>query len=105
VSFSVLQRDSWSDFLPEDVRMATFTPDTMQNVLSMLGDLQLFVRRVALETLTALAQYGQFLCSPERFMIRLSSRGCPHDNLHRRDNATCRVNARGFSVVCAPSGP
>jgi hypothetical protein len=41
--------------------MATFTPDTMQNVLSMLGDLQLFVRRVALETLTALAQYGQYL--------------------------------------------
>jgi hypothetical protein len=85
--------------------MATFPSETMQKVMSMLGDLELFVRCVAFETLTTLAQYGQFLCSPEQFMIRLSSRGCPHGNLHRRDISKCRGDAGGFSVVCAPFGP
>jgi hypothetical protein len=63
--FLFRQRDSWSDFISEDVRMATFTPETMQNIVLMLEDSELFMRRVALETLIALAQYSQFLCSPE----------------------------------------
>lgn len=55
----MLPHSSQSEFSPEDIRVATFTTDTGQAVVSMLADSDLNVHRAAIAIVAALAEYGE----------------------------------------------